>query len=77
MFSIIMFCISNFAGVLPVDWPYSANFSPARRNFLIVATCIPLLWLLAHLFHWIHNEKLDVGVATCGARFIFGERFFV
>ena len=70
-----MFCICNIPGILPVDWPYSASVSPARHNFLIVATFIPLIWLVAHLFHWLHNEVLDVGVATCGARFHFGKRF--
>lgn len=74
-----MFCISNFMVRVTdsVDWPYSVVVSPARRNFLIIATIlIPSCWLLAHLLVWIHHQVLDVGAATCGANFHFGKGFF-
>merc|ERR1712142_595481 len=72
-----MFIISTTMGnVISDSIPglYSVNVSTARHNFLIIATTlIPFCWILSSFLHWYHNHKMDIGAATCGAKFVFGD----
>ena len=78
LFSLTMFIISTTMGNIISDgipWSYSMNVSPARHNFLIIATTlIPFCWILSSFLHWYHNHKMDIGAATCGAKFVFGQK---
>ena len=72
-----MFTVSTILTYISdaMDLPYSSHTQPSRHNFLLIATVlIPLFWIISHSLHWIYNNVLDSGAATCGATFILGKK---